>query len=55
MSLFYTVNAFSITLFSVIGSIIYNFGGYKLAVGLGTIFSAIAMIILFNINTVDNK
>lgn len=50
MSLFYTVNALTVTLFSLIGSIIYTIGGFKLAVGLGTISSTLALFLIYKIS-----
>lgn len=46
MSLFYTVNALTVTLYSIIGSIIYGIGGFNLAVAIGTLFSALALYII---------
>lgn len=49
MSLFYTVNALAVTIYSLLGPLIYNLGGYKFAVGLGTISSALAILVLFKL------
>lgn len=46
MSLFYTVNALTVMLYSLIGSIIYGIGGFNLAVAMGTVFSALALYII---------
>lgn len=46
MSLFYTVNAMTITIYSILGSLIYRIGGFNLAISIGTLFSCFALFIL---------
>ena len=55
MSLFYTVNALTVTLYSILGSLIYNYGGFSLAITVGVVFSAFAMFILFQLNGIDSN
>lgn len=46
MSLFYTVNSITITFYSLVGPIIYNFGGFKLALSIAIISTFSAVFIL---------
>ncbi|WP_353096478.1 MFS transporter [Tissierella praeacuta] len=46
MSLFYTMNAITITFYSIVGPIIYNLGGFKLIIGIAGFSAALAIIIL---------
>jgi MFS family permease len=50
MSLFYTVNALTITLYSIVGSIIYGIGGFSLCITLGIICSVLAFLILLKLD-----
>ena len=53
MSLFYTVNAITVTFYSIVGSIIYSIGGFNLAVAIGTICSAIGFIMVNQLRKID--
>ncbi len=58
MSLFYTVNAITVTLYSILGPIFYNLGGYKLLVIISIITTLIALKILYSISIekmIENK
>lgn len=46
MSLIYTVNSITLTFYSLIGPFIYNLGGFRLVLGIATISTFIAVIIL---------
>lgn len=46
MSLFYTMNAITITFYSIVGPIIYNFGGFKLIISIAAFSATLAIIIL---------
>lgn len=46
MNLFYTMNALTVTFYSIVGSFIYSIGGFKLAVILSFIISSIGVIII---------
>lgn len=50
MSIFYTVNALAVTIYSVLGPIIFNAGGFKLAVGVGSVSSALALFVIFKLD-----
>ena len=50
MSIFYTVNALAVTIYSVLGPIIFNAGGFKLAVGVGSVSSALALLVIFKLD-----
>lgn len=50
MSLFYTLNALAVTIYSVLGPIIFKIGGFKLAVGVGSVSSALALLVIFNLD-----
>ncbi len=50
MSLFYTVNALTITLYSIVGSVIYSIGGFSLCITLGIICSVLAFFILLKLD-----
>lgn len=56
MSIFYTVNALAVTIYSILGPIIFNAGGFKLAVTIGSISSALALLVIFklDINHINN-
>lgn len=51
MSLFYTINAATVTFYSLLGPIIYNYGGFKfiLSIALVSVFMALAIISRFKI------
>ena len=49
MSLLYTVNAVAVTIYSILGPIFYNMGGYNLLITLSLITNFIALIIFYNI------
>lgn len=51
MSLFYTMNAVTVTFYSLFGPFIYNYGGFNLilVIGLLTVFIAVSIISRFNI------
>lgn len=46
MSLFYTVNALTVTFYSLAGSLIYSIGGFKLAVIIASISAVIGLILV---------
>ncbi len=50
MSIFYTVNALTVTVFSILGPLIFNAGGFKLGVGIGTVSSALALLVIFKLD-----
>ncbi len=50
MNLFYTMNALTVTFYSIVGSFIYSIGGFKLAVILSFIISSIGVIIINSLN-----
>lgn len=50
MSLFYTLNALAVTIYSVLGPIIFKTGGFKLVVGVGSVSSALALLVIFNLD-----
>ncbi|MDY0235152.1 MAG: MFS transporter [Gudongella sp.] len=52
MSLFYTVNAAVITVYSLLGPFLYDLGGLRLTTGVGFISSLIALIILFRLSRI---
>lgn len=50
MSLFYTVNALTITFYSLIGPFLYTLGGFKLILVVSVISSGLAIIIVSKLN-----
>lgn len=52
MSLYYTVNAAVITVYSLLGPLLYDFGGLQLTTGVGFTSSLIALIILFRLSRI---
>ena len=50
MSLFYTVNAMTVTFYSILGPIFYNLGGYKFLVIISIITTSIALKILYSLS-----
>lgn len=50
MNLFYTVNAITVTFYSILGPIFYNLGGYKLLIFISIITTFIALKILYSIS-----
>lgn len=50
LSLFYTVNALTITLYSIVGPFLFDIGGLKLTTALGLAASSIALVILFRLS-----
>jgi predicted MFS family arabinose efflux permease len=52
LSLFYTINAAAVTLFSLIGPLLYDLGGLKLTTGVGVGSSLIALVILFRLSRI---
>lgn len=50
LSLFYTVNALTITLYSIVGPFLFDIGGLKLTTTLGLAASSIALVILFRLS-----
>lgn len=50
MSLFYTVNAITVTIYSLLGPVFYNIGGYKLLVIISIITTTIALKILYSMS-----
>ncbi len=51
MSIFYTINALAVTVYSILGPIIFNAGGFKLAVSVGSISSILALVVIFRLDT----
>ncbi len=49
LSLFYTVNALTITLYSVVGPFLFDLGGLRFTTALGVAASSIALLILFRL------
>ncbi|SHD77646.1 MFS transporter [Schnuerera ultunensis] len=54
MSLFYTVNAITVTIYSILGPVFYNIGGYKLLVIISIITTSMALKILFSMSIEKN-
>ena len=50
LSLFYTVNAMTITLYSIIGPFLFDLGGLRLTTAFGLFASSIALLILFRLS-----
>ncbi|WP_422485291.1 MFS transporter [Gudongella sp. DL1XJH-153] len=50
LALYYTINAATVTIYSLIGPLLYDFGGMKLTTGVGFGSSLIALIILFRLS-----
>ncbi len=50
MSLFYTVNAITVTFYSALGPVLYNLGGYKLLIIVSIINTSIALKILYSMS-----
>ncbi|HSH36755.1 MFS transporter [Schnuerera sp.] len=50
MSLFYTVNAITVTIYSLLGPFLYDIGGYKLLVLIAIINTSIALKILYSMS-----
>lgn len=50
MSLFYTINAITITVFSILGPIFYNIGGYRLITIISLINISIALKIFYSMS-----
>lgn len=50
MSLFYATNAFTVTIYSILGPILYNLGGYLLLIIIAIIGTAIALKILYSLS-----
>lgn len=50
LSLFYTINALTIILFSVIGPFLYDIGGLKLTTGVGFVSLILASLLLFRLS-----
>lgn len=50
LSLFYTVNAITITLYSIIGPFLFDLGGLRLTTALSLFASSIALLILFRLS-----
>lgn len=53
MSLFYTVNAITITFYSLIGPLIYTLGGFKLMLGISSISSILAIVIISKLKVLE--
>ncbi len=53
MSLMYTVNAMTITFYSLVGPILYRLGGFSLLIIIASIFLAIALYIINNLKIVE--
>ena len=53
MSLLYTTNALAVTVFSLLGPVFYNIGGYKLLIILSIITNFTALVIFYNISFED--
>ena len=50
MSLFYTINAITVTIYSILGPLLYELGGYKLLVIISIVNTSIALRILYSIS-----
>ena len=50
MSIFYTINALAVTVYSILGPLIFSAGGFKLAVAVGSISSALALVVIFKMD-----
>jgi len=50
LSLFYTINAMTIVLYSIIGPILYDLGGLKLTTGIGFVSLVFASLVLFRLS-----
>ena len=50
MSIFYTINALAVTVYSILGPLIFSAGGFKFAVAVGSISSALALVVIFKLD-----
>ncbi len=50
MSIFYTINALAVTVYSILGPSIFSLGGFRLAVTIGLISSALALVVIYKID-----
>lgn len=53
MSLMYTVNAITITFYSLVGPVLYRFGGFPFLIIIASIFVTIAIFIIARLDVVD--
>lgn len=53
MSLLYTVNALTITFYSLFSPMLYSFGGFKFIISIATASVLIAILIVFKLDIVD--
>ncbi|MCF6462965.1 MFS transporter [Clostridium sp. Cult1] len=50
MSLFYTINAITVTIYSILGPLLYELGGYKLLVIISIVNTSVALRILYSMS-----
>ena len=50
MNIFYMINALTVTFYSIVGSIIYNAGGFKLAILIASISCAIGLFLVSSLS-----
>ena len=50
MSIFYTINALAVTVYSILGPSIFSLGGFRLAVTIGLISSALTLVVIYKID-----
>ncbi|MGM0396563.1 MAG: MFS transporter [Bacillota bacterium] len=50
LGLFYTINAATVTLYSLVGPVLYDLAGFKLTTGIGFGSSMVALLILFRLS-----
>lgn len=53
MSLLYTTNAVAVTIYSLLGPLLYNLGGYKLLIGVAIMTNFIGLIMLYSMSLED--
>ena len=53
MSMFYTVNALTITFYSIFAPILYAFGGFKFVISIATVSVLISLFIVFKLDIVE--
>ncbi|MDD2446786.1 MAG: MFS transporter [Tissierellia bacterium] len=53
MNIFYMVNALTVTFYSIVGSIIYNAGGFRLVILIASIFCAIGLLLVSKLSKID--
>lgn len=55
MSLFYMCNALTVTFYSLVGSVLYSMGGFKLVSTIAVIFSAIGLVLVNQLSKMESN